>query len=164
MMGLSEPVRTATADAFKKVDEELYNLGVRIYIDQDNDSILQVVKLGERAEPLTPLIVALASAEAPKASRKDPIAENLVISCTPAMTAAAPADPIVNQRIINMLTNPNPDLRNAALQALPQLENRKIGLKATATLMLNAREVRITLFWRLTSFRSAWMKTSSQPC
>ncbi|AMV25793.1 HEAT repeat protein [Gemmata sp. SH-PL17] len=139
MLDSNTSVRTAAADALKKVDEPIYKLALGIVIDKRDEHFRAAAKLGAHAEPLAPLILAHATALVPVASKEPGTIENgkartSVCAAVGALAAIAPDDQRVNQAVIAMLGNPSVTLRECALGHVAPLKNKKLALKGVLTI------------------------------
>ena len=151
--GMLDPnalVRTAAADALKKVDEPMHKIALGISIDKDVKQIEAARKLGKAGEPLIPLLATAAngfsaagSHEAPadaaghqKVMRARKDLENTVA----ALVAVGPEDPGVNAVVITMLKNPVGELRTSALDHIPLLKNKKLALAPVLGMVSNPKE------------------------
>jgi HEAT repeat protein len=143
-------VQAAAADALKKVDEPMSKLALAIYINKDFQEVAAAAKLGKGGEPLTPLVLKLATetalvasfAEIPGEPFGSPrnLARRNLSTCVQTLVLIAPEDPGVNTAIINMLANPSAQLRYAAVQNISPLKNQKLALAGILKLASNLRE------------------------
>ncbi len=143
MLDSNTSVRTAAADALKKVDEPIYKLALGIVIDKRDEHFRAAAKLGAHAEPLAPLILAHATALVPVASKggfESFNAQDSVCAAVGALAAIAPDDQRVNQAVIAMLGNPSETLRRCALGHVAQLKNKKLALKGVLTIAKTINE------------------------
>ena len=119
MMDSAPDVRTAAADALKKIDEPMYKLATAIYIKTDDIAIIHAEQQGVNAEPLTPLIIKVANnaldsvtAPAPKPAasemrelhKKVLEADNIYRLCLSALCEIAKSDPAASKLIIGGLS------------------------------------------------------------
>lgn len=139
MLDTNQTVRTAAADALKKVDEPMYKLAIGVLIDKNNRDIVAIGKLGAAGEPLTPLVLSYATSAVPVASMKSldsthERARDALRVCIDTLAAVAPEDEGVNKAVIAMLGNPHPELRAHALKHIAALKNKKQALKGALAL------------------------------
>ena len=133
MLDPTAKVRIAAADALKKIDENIYNLATAIVINKDVYKIQEVRAMADEGEPLTSLILNYASTVAPTASllaigpRNFEARRDMTI-CIETLTAIAPDDLEVNKAVVNMLKNPNPEMRSLAVNNVKLIKNRKLAL------------------------------------
>ncbi|MBN9518510.1 hypothetical protein J0H58_08325 [bacterium] len=153
--GMLDPavtVRTAAADALKKIDAPLYKSAMAIYIDKDMQAVAKAANSGSRAEPLVPLILPIVAQFSPMASqpitastRQEQLAAinlaraNLETSLR-TLVAIAPDDELVNKGVISMLTNTQAGNRAVAVDLVGRVKNRKLALPTLVALAGNARE------------------------
>jgi hypothetical protein len=143
MLDKSTAVKTAAADALKKVDATIYKMALAIEINQDEKTIDSARDMKQEAEPLTPLLLKLAVQNATLGSQVEPIvssdltreagvairlARQKMIRCINALSQMAPDDSGVNKAIIQMLSNPIEELRTTALDNIDPLKNKKLAL------------------------------------
>lgn len=156
MLDKNDAVKTAAADALKQVDPDMAKLALGIYINRDIRAVAEAGDLGEKGEPLTPLVFALATSYSPMASApgltfEQREARRHLIICVNALVAIAPADLAVNKAVITMLSNPVPDLRAGAVGKVTLLKNRKAALPALLNLAASPAEPVPTRVTALTS-------------
>ncbi len=147
--GMLDPavsVRTAAADALKKIDEPLYKSAMAIYIDKDMRAVEGAANSGSRAEPLASLIL-------PMVAQLSPIASQPITASTPpkqeaaihraranlgtslrTLVAIAPDDELVNKGVLSMLTNGQAENRAVAVELVGRVKNRKLALPALIAL------------------------------
>jgi len=122
MMDSAPSVRIAAVDALKKIDEPTYKLATAIFINRDVSAILQARAQGVGAEPLTPLILKMASGAlnsitalspnltAPPTDRDNPTAQQMVSAdrlyrdCISTLSEICKSDSTANKLIIGCLT------------------------------------------------------------
>jgi hypothetical protein len=152
MLDAALSVRTAAADALKKVDEPLYKDATAVYIDKDVARVARVAAQQGRAEPLVPLILPMVQQFNPAASQSilssTPADQSLAIrraranlaTCMRTLVAIAPDDEVVNKAVISMLANAQPDNRAVAVELVGRVKNRKLALPILMAMAGSQRE------------------------
>jgi hypothetical protein len=101
-------VRTAAADALKKIDPQMCDLAVSIYVNQDLAVVRSAGELKEDAEPLTPLVVALAQGLESGQLLLQPKPKDPLVTCVVTLSRIAPQDEAANQLLIRLVRFVNP--------------------------------------------------------
>ena len=134
-------VRTAAADALKKVDKDLAELAVAMYVNYSMDAVAKTGALGAAGEPLCPLVWTLAS----RISTTTPVTREefaanaqKLIECLRVLAKIAPADPSANSMIISAISlmqtqgidkSHGSDVRAVAAELIRSMKHKKQALK-----------------------------------
>lgn len=98
-------VRTAAADSLKKVDKDLAELAVAMFVNYSMDAVAKTGALGAAGEPLCPLVWMLASRISNGGTPyKTVTAQAHLNACLEVLAKIAPNDPSANAMILSALS------------------------------------------------------------
>lgn len=127
MLDVSPKVRTAAADALKKVDREMAEAAIAIAVNLDIGVVQAIASQGAAAEPLTPLVLSLANRRS----------EGLAV-CITTLSKIAPDDDAANKFVIQAISYGGPSLpksnahelvRLAAVTAIRGMSHGKLAIQ-----------------------------------
>ena len=124
-------VRTAAADALKKIDEQLHELAVSILVNNNIGAVATAAKLENDGEPLVPAILHLAKLLSQQVTTRSYAANQEAFSLTlTALVRIDKADKAVNKLVLDCISpkNRNPYARLRAVTLVTDIKDGKKGL------------------------------------